>query len=297
MESNEIEQNKLRLMRSFVETQDPNSKEVDDLILIRFLRVRKLDVNKASDSFLKYIKWRREVAPNGYISELQVLNELSQKKLFMQGFDKKRRPIAVVFYGRHAPIKGKESLDELKRFMVYFLDKLCARMPNDQDQFTCIGDLTGWGFSHFDFNGCVAILSILQDYFPERLGQEVDDQILKRFLHVRKLDVDRASDSFLKYLKWIRMVAPNGSISKVEIPNELAQNKIFVQGFDKKGRPIAVVFFGRHVATKGKESLDELKLKAQDHSVLELKGVSSLWCNVAMMHQINCSHQQSFNTP
>ncbi|KAF5192900.1 Patellin-5 [Thalictrum thalictroides] len=167
----ETNQHKLCLMRSFVEKQDPNSKEVDDHILNRFLRYRKLDVDKASYSFLNYLKWRQAVAPKGSISESEILNELSQNKLFLQGFDKKRRPIAVSFYGRHVPINGTKSLDELKRFWVYSLDKVCARMHNGQEQFSFIGDFKGWGFSNCDVKCCQEVLSILQDYYPEMLGQ------------------------------------------------------------------------------------------------------------------------------
>ncbi|PIA32855.1 hypothetical protein AQUCO_04300053v1 [Aquilegia coerulea] len=123
----EIDQQKLFLMRSFVQKQDPTSKAVDDVVLKRFLRYRKLDVEKASDSFLKYLKWRQSFVPNGFISESEIPNELSQKKVFMQGFDKKGFPLAVVFNGRHVPVKSKDSLDELKRFLVYSLDKICAR--------------------------------------------------------------------------------------------------------------------------------------------------------------------------
>ncbi|PIA32853.1 hypothetical protein AQUCO_04300052v1 [Aquilegia coerulea] len=119
--SSKTNQHKLCLMRSFVEKQDPTSKEVDDHVLNRFLRYRKLDVDKATDSFLKYRKWKRVVAPNGTISESEIQNELSQKKLFMQGFDMKGRPVAVGFYGRHVPVNGKEglALDELNRKLIY----------------------------------------------------------------------------------------------------------------------------------------------------------------------------------
>ncbi|PIA32856.1 hypothetical protein AQUCO_04300054v1 [Aquilegia coerulea] len=127
MDSSEIMQQKLCLMRSFVEKHDPTSREVDDVVLKRFLRHRKLDVVIASDAFLKYLKWRKAVVPNGSISESEIQNQLSHKKVFMQGFDKKGRPLAVVLHGRHVSTNGKENLDELKRFLVYSLDKICAR--------------------------------------------------------------------------------------------------------------------------------------------------------------------------
>ncbi|KAF5197695.1 Phosphatidylinositol transfer protein [Thalictrum thalictroides] len=168
----EIKRHKLCLLRSFVEAQDPSSKEVDDHVLNRFLHYRKLDVEKASESFLKYLKWRKAFVPNGYISESEIRTEISQKKLFMQGFDKKGRPLVVVFHGRHVVVKKKERIEEFKRFMVYCMDKVCARMrDNGQEQFSFISDFAEWGLSKNDINGCLTVLSILQDFYPETLAQ------------------------------------------------------------------------------------------------------------------------------
>ncbi|KAJ6713662.1 hypothetical protein OIU85_025302 [Salix viminalis] len=55
-EINEIEQNKVRLMRAHVEREDSSVKEVDDLMIRRFLRARELDIEKASTLFLKVPK-------------------------------------------------------------------------------------------------------------------------------------------------------------------------------------------------------------------------------------------------
>ena len=76
--------------------------------------------------------------------------------------------------------------------------------------------------------------------------QDVDDFIIRRFLRARDLDIGRACAMFLKYLKWRRTSVPNGFISASEIQNEIEQNKMFMQGLDKQGRPITVLFAGRH---------------------------------------------------
>ncbi|XP_057947906.1 uncharacterized protein LOC131143686 [Malania oleifera] len=167
--NNEIEQSKVGIMRALVEREDPSSKEVDDLMIRRFLRARDLDIEKASNLFLKYLSWKRTFVPNGSISALEVPNELSHNKLFMQGLDKKGRPITVVFGGRHKQTKG--SLEEFKRFVVFSLDKICDRMPRGQEKFICIGDLEGWGYTNSDIRGYLAALSILQDCYPERLAK------------------------------------------------------------------------------------------------------------------------------
>ncbi|KAJ4834806.1 hypothetical protein Tsubulata_013972 [Turnera subulata] len=169
LETNEIEQNKVRIMRAHVEREDPSAKEEDDLMIRRFLRAREQDIEKASALFLKYLSWRRLIMPNGSISKSEIPNELAQNKLFMQGVDKQNRPVVVVFGGRHKPYKA--SLEEFKRFVAYTLETICARMPAGQEKFISIADLEGWGYTNSDIRGYLAALSILQDCYPERLGK------------------------------------------------------------------------------------------------------------------------------
>jgi len=81
--------------------------------------------------------------------------------------------------------------------------------------------------------------------------------MIRRFLRARDLDVEKASAMFLKYLKWRHSFVPNGSISLSQVPNQIAQDKAFAQGHDKIGRPILLVFGGRHFQKK--DGLDEFK--------------------------------------
>ncbi|KAF8020967.1 hypothetical protein BT93_G1399 [Corymbia citriodora subsp. variegata] len=92
---------------------------------------------------------------------------------------------------------------------------------------------------------------------PSAKLQDVDDFMIRRFLRARDLDIENASKLFLKYLSWRRSFVPNGAISASEVPNHLAQQKLFMQGLDKTGRPIVVVYGGRHDPSKA--SLEEFK--------------------------------------
>ena len=65
---------------------------------------------------------------------------------------------------------------------------------------------------------------------------------------------------FLEFLKWRSSFVPNGSISVSEVPEELAQNKMFMQGLDKKGRPIRIVYGAKHFQNKV-GGLEEFKRK------------------------------------
>ncbi|XP_073040028.1 uncharacterized protein [Primulina eburnea] len=87
--------------------------------------------------------------------------------------------------------------------------------------------------------------------------EDIDDSTLRRFLRARDLGVEKACVMFLKYLKWKQTFVPKGFVSASEVGNEIAQNKMFMQGTDKKGQPIAVVFGGRHFMSKG--GTDEFK--------------------------------------
>ncbi|XP_042497164.1 phosphatidylinositol transfer protein 3-like [Macadamia integrifolia] len=167
--SDETERSKVGLMRSFVEKEDPSAKEEDDLMIRRFLRARDLNIEEASALFLKYLNWRHSFVPSCSISESEIQDQLSQNKLFMQGLDKKGRPIVIVFSAKHFPKKG--GTDEFKRYVVYCLDRICSRMPQGQEKFVGIADVNGWGYANCDIRGYIAALSILQDCYPERLGK------------------------------------------------------------------------------------------------------------------------------
>ncbi|KAL7197208.1 hypothetical protein ACSBR1_037097 [Camellia fascicularis] len=128
LENTEIERSKVGIMRALVQREDPSAKEVDDLMIRRFLRARDLDIEKGSSLLLKYLKWKREFVPNGSISASEIPNDLAQNKLFMQGVDKMGRPIVVGFGSRHLPSKG--SLEEFKRNAITL--KLCDKCQADR---------------------------------------------------------------------------------------------------------------------------------------------------------------------
>lgn len=83
----------------------------------RFLRAGGLDTEKASKLFLKYLTWKRSYLLKGHISESEIANDLSHKKVCMQGHDKMGRPIVVAFGSRHNPSKGNP--EEFKRESLY----------------------------------------------------------------------------------------------------------------------------------------------------------------------------------
>ncbi|KAH9329180.1 hypothetical protein KI387_001288, partial [Taxus chinensis] len=132
----------------------------DNDTLRRFLRARDFNVQKASQFFLKYLKWRRAYVPLGYIPESQVCNELEKKKIYVQGLDKQGRPIGVILAARH--VGDDRDLEEFKRLVVYGFDKICASLPRGQEKFIIIADLEGWSYKNTDIRAYLSALEILQ---------------------------------------------------------------------------------------------------------------------------------------
>ncbi|KAH9329170.1 hypothetical protein KI387_001278, partial [Taxus chinensis] len=159
---------KIMAMRDIVEKDCPRSKVADDATLRRFLYARDSNVQNASELYIKYRKWRQTFVPDGYISETVIRNELKKNMVCMQGSDKKGRPIAVVFLNRHIPCH--KDLENFKRYFVYCFDKMSSSASRGQEKFAIIGDLEGWKYKHMDIRGYLAVLEIMQSYYPERLG-------------------------------------------------------------------------------------------------------------------------------
>ncbi|RWW07006.1 hypothetical protein BHE74_00015992 [Ensete ventricosum] len=113
----------------FISNWESQMQEVDNFMLRRFLCARDLDIEKASFLFLKYLKWRRTAVPNGFISEAEIRNDLSQKKVYMQGFDKTGQPIVVAFGAKH--YHSKRNMNEFSCFVIYVLDRVCARLHSE----------------------------------------------------------------------------------------------------------------------------------------------------------------------
>ncbi|KAL2935645.1 Phosphatidylinositol transfer protein 3 [Bienertia sinuspersici] len=95
--------------------------------------------------------------------------------------------------------------------------------------------------------------------FRDPSSKVLDDSTLRRFLRARDLDIEKGGTMLLKHLKWRRTFIPKGYVLETEIEHELAQNKAFVGGNDKKGRPILVVFARRHFQNNTLGGSDEFK--------------------------------------
>ncbi|GJN22652.1 hypothetical protein PR202_gb10240 [Eleusine coracana subsp. coracana] len=87
--------------------------------------------------------------------------------------------------------------------------------------------------------------------------KEEDDFMLRRFLRARDRNVGKACAMLVKYVKWKRTAKPNAFISEEEVANEIPKGKLYLQGYDKQGRPLIYGFGAKHYPSK--RDLDEFK--------------------------------------
>ncbi|MCL7028915.1 hypothetical protein MKW94_029268 [Papaver nudicaule] len=95
----------------------------------------------------------------------------------------------------------------------------------------------------------------------DKLGfvtQEYNDATLLRFLVARSMDIEKATKMFVEWKNWRDEFVPLGFIPDSEIPDELGDEKIYLQGPSKIGQhPVMVIKGNKHLPSK-----DQLQFKS-----------------------------------
>ncbi|KAK4380586.1 hypothetical protein RND71_002448 [Anisodus tanguticus] len=74
----------------------------------------------------------------------------------------------------------------------------------------------------------------------EKLGSSTEsygEKTLMRFLIARSMDPEKAAKMFVQWKKWRAEICPLGYIPDSEVSDELAAEKVYLQGLTKKGHP------------------------------------------------------------
>jgi len=60
-----------------------------------------MEVEKAGKMFVEWQKWRSDMAPNGFISESEIPDELGARKIFLQGMSGDKFPVMIIQTNKH----------------------------------------------------------------------------------------------------------------------------------------------------------------------------------------------------
>lgn len=145
---------------------------INSNIVKRFLIARKDNKDKAFEMWTKWIEWKIKTRPER-ITYDDVAIDICTNKAFIEGFDYNGRPLLILQFKKHFP--NLTTLERTIKLSLYMFEKAISltNERKEQEQVGVIADADNIGWSNFDKEalGKNGILTILQNYYPERLGQ------------------------------------------------------------------------------------------------------------------------------
>jgi len=120
----------------------------------------------ACNMILETLKWRKEFGVDG-ISGDSINSALIDKgNVYTHNRDKDNKKLLVFYVGNHE--KGKDNMTELKKFFVYYLERL-DREENG-DLITILFDCRNAGLKNMDMEFIQFIIGVFKDYYPWMLN-------------------------------------------------------------------------------------------------------------------------------
>ncbi|KAK0713137.1 putative phosphatidylinositol transporter protein [Lasiosphaeria miniovina] len=161
-----------------------------DALVLRFLRARKWDVEKALVMFISTMNWRaqdmkvdEDIMKNGEWAALEAeqsgdaatkklghdfLSQIRMGKSYVHGVDKLGRPICVVRVRLHK--QGEQAEESLERYTVYLIETCRMLLQPPVDTATIVFDMTGFSLANMDYTPVKFMVKCFEANYPESLG-------------------------------------------------------------------------------------------------------------------------------
>jgi len=123
-------------------------------------------VEAASKMIMNTLKWRKEFGA-GLITESDFPPSMLERgSLFSHNRDKDGRKLLVFCVGKH--FKGMEKMEDMKKFFVYFLERL--NREEKGEQITVMFDCKGAGLKNMDMEFVQFLIGCMKEYYPDPLN-------------------------------------------------------------------------------------------------------------------------------
>lgn len=161
-----------------------------DALLLRFLRARKWDVDKALVMLISTMHWRAEemhvdddIIRRGEAGMLEdsksgdaktkkegedFMTQIRLGKSYLHGVDKEGRPMCIVRVRLHR--QGEQSEQSLERFTVYTIETARMLLRPPVDTATIVFDMTGFSMANMDYTPVKFMIKCFEANYPESLG-------------------------------------------------------------------------------------------------------------------------------
>lgn len=142
-----------------------------DIILLRYLRARKWNVEDALEQIVQTLEWRSKWNIQHFLRHGESMIEqeelLSGKTIYL-GYDHINRPINYVSVRNH--LKGQYPTESTERLTVLVMEIGRKLLHPPVETVTVIFDLTDFSLRNMDYQHVKFIINLLQYYYPESLG-------------------------------------------------------------------------------------------------------------------------------
>ncbi|KAI1155442.1 CRAL/TRIO domain-containing protein [Nemania diffusa] len=157
--------------------------EHPDTLILRFLRARKWDVEKAMVMLVSAVDWRTErniaetiigtgesvgLKQDPSADDIGFIAQYRSGKSYVHGTDKENRLVYIIRARLHDP--RAQSSEALETYVLHNIESLrvCIKPPNDK---CCLlFDMSGFGVKNMDFHIVKFLISVFEARYPETLG-------------------------------------------------------------------------------------------------------------------------------
>lgn len=197
----EEQQEKINELRK--ELGEPSSVAIQgflsDASILRFLRARNWNVQKASKMLKAAVKWRAAYKPE-MISWEDIAHEAETGKIYRADYkDKLGRTVLVLRPGLENTTSGKEQI----KYLVYSLEKAIMNLTDDQEKMVWLTDFQSWTLGSTPLKVTRETVNVLQDCYPERLGLAIlynPPRLFESFWKMVKPFLDHATYKKVKFV-------------------------------------------------------------------------------------------------
>jgi hypothetical protein len=154
-----------------------------DILVLRFLRARKWDVEKAVIMLVSALNWRHErrleddivrkgdsvgLAETQSADEKSFISQYHSGKAYIRGSDKEGRPVFIIKVRLHDP--KLQSPESMETFVLHNIETIRTMIRHPNEKSCLLFDLTGFGLKNMDFHVVKFLVQVFEARYPEYLG-------------------------------------------------------------------------------------------------------------------------------
>jgi hypothetical protein len=169
----------IKMREKFADVYSPSKDSkvfaVDDLCLLRYLRARNYDVNKAADMLHKTLSWRKSFGLDEMSTTWRPIieKENSTGKMYARGFDKEGHALLYMKPSK----ENTNEFDGNMKHLVFNIEMAVRNMleaGRGTEKLVLLVDYENWSLSNSPpLKTSKETLNILQNHYPERLHKAV----------------------------------------------------------------------------------------------------------------------------